>query len=168
MKKKVLVSIVQYFTWVLCNVIFCVLPIGIICLIGKLRGDLNLSIVFSSILAFVFTLLIISLYTFSPFSRWRRGSVCQDLLIFGSFFVAAVILVVFVLYNVMPEAQQFMNDNMHLWLLLLLALVLVILLSQPAIEARILAKRGEAMEDAFNRSKQKGAQWINTITGGGG
>ena len=166
MNKQVLISIVQYLTWVLCNIIFCVLPIGIICLIGMLTGHLNLSIVFSSILAFVFTLLIISLYTFAPFSRWRKVSVWQDILIFGSFFAATVVLVIFVIYNVMPELQLFMNENMYYWLLLLLALVLTVLLSHPAIEARIGAKRGEAIEDAFDKNKLKSAQWIDTITGG--
>lgn len=165
---RVWINIEQYTTWVLCNVIFSALPIGILCLTGKLKGNLNLLVVFSSILALLFTLMIISLYTLFPFSRSRRGLTYRDLLIFASIFVAIVVLVVFVLYNVMPEAQQFMNANMNYWFFLLVALALAILLNRPAIEARISTKRGMAINDAFKGGQQKRAKWMKDIASRGG
>lgn len=169
MNKKTLISIEKYSTWVLCNVIFCILPIGIIWCIGKLTGDLNLPIVFSSILAFLFTLMIISIYNFSPFPILKRGSIGEEILIFGSFFVTIVVLVLFVLYNVMPELQQLMNANMQYWVLLLLALVLAVLLNRPAIEDRIEKKEAAVkVADAFREGKKRRKKWISIITSGGG
>ena len=167
MNKEKLISIEKYSTWVLCNIIFCVLPIGIIWLIGELNGDLNLSIVFSSILAFLFTLMIISMYTYFPFPRLKKGSTFEEILTFSSILVLCAVLVLFVLYNVMPKVQQFMNTNIQYWLLLLLALVLAIILNRPAIEDRILKKKGMVVEDAFRKGKEKREQWIGTITRGG-
>jgi len=78
------------------------------------------------------------------------------------------VLVFFILYNVMPKVQQFMNTNMQYWLLLLLALVLAIILNRPVIDARIKEKRDAVrVADAFGKGKQKREKWIDTITGGG-
>jgi len=167
MDKEKLISIEKYSTWVLCNIIFCVLPIGIIWLIGELNEDPNLSIVFSSILAFLFTLIIISMYNYFPFPRRKKGSTFEEILTFSSILVLCAVLVLFILYNVMPKVQQFMNTNMQYWFLLLLALVLAIILNRPAIEDRILKKKGMLVEDAFRKGKGKREQWIGTITRGG-
>jgi predicted neutral ceramidase superfamily lipid hydrolase len=167
-EKLIRISIEQYFTWVLCNVIFSALPIGILCLVEKLNGDLNLPIVFSSILALLFTLMIVGLYIFLHFSRLKGSPIYDDILTFGSMFVAVIILVAFVLYNVMPEAQQWMNGNMDYWGFLLVAVVLAILLNRPAIEDRILKKQVAVVDATFKEGQQKGAKWIKDITSRGG
>ena len=167
-EKLIRISIVQYGTWVLCNVIFSAVPIGILYVVEELKGDLNVPILFSSILALLFTLIIVGLYIFVHFSRLTEGSVYDDLLIFGSIFVAVVVLVGFVLYNVMPEAQQWINSDIDRWWFLLVAVVLAVLLNRPAIEDRILKKQGAVVNATLKGGQQKGAKWINYITSRGG
>ena len=168
MNKDKLVSIEEYATWFVCNVIFCVLPIGIIWIIGRLTGYLNLSIVFSSILAFLFTLMLTSMYAFFPYPRLRQERIGKQILIFTSFLVACLVLILFVLYNLMPELKQCVNTNMHYWFILLIALVLAILLNRDAIADRIREKRIVVkMAETLMKGEKKGEEWIELFTGEG-
>lgn len=166
-EKLIRISVVQYFTWFLCNVLFSALPIGILCVVDKLNGALNLPIVFSSILALLFTLMIVGLYIFLHFSRLKGGPIYDDILVFGSIFVAVIVLVAFVLYNGMPKAQQCMSTHIDYWWFLLVAVVLAVLLNRPGIEDRIGRKQGAVVNAAFMGGQQKRAKWIKDITSRG-
>lgn len=170
MNKDRLITVETYCNWIVGNVVPCLLPIGIIWGIGSVNKDLDLSVVFSSILAFLFTLLITSVYTFYPFTRLKKGLIGGEILFSFSVLGICLILALFVLYNSIPNLEQGLNADMGYWSLLLLALVLAVLLNRPAIRDRIREKQGAIklvdILDTFNKGEQMGAKWMDILGGG--
>jgi len=162
LNKDILTSLEKYSTWVLCNIFGCLIPIGVVALIGFLNSSLDLAVLFSSIMAFLFTILIISVYTYYPFASTRG----EELLMFSSFIVSIIIIILFVLYNVIPNMQVIVNQKLIYWLLLLLIFPVIILLNNPAIQERIAKKKGTSVDKKLERADKKGQQWANKLTGG--
>jgi hypothetical protein len=165
LSKNITISLEKYSTWILCNILGCLIPIGIVALVGSLNNNLDLTVLFSSIMAFLFTILIISVYTYFPYALTNKTK-GEEFLTFGSFILSIIIIILFVLYNVIPNMQAILNQNLPYWTTLLIVIPPVIFLNRPAIQDRIAKKKGTSVDEKFERVSEKGQQWTDQLSNG--
>lgn len=168
MHTDIKIIIEKYIVWTLCNIGFSILPIGIIWIVGLINSNADYVVIFSSILALTYTILVVSIYNYMPFPLQKRESIFEELLIFGSFFMSSILLIMYVLYNTLPKLQEFMQNHASLWFLLLLVLIIVILLNTPSIQNRISDKKAAAIGRALEKGEQKRGKWMSNLASGGG
>ena len=157
--KDGLICLEQYVVWILFNIFLSLLPIGIIWFIGKVNNDLNVVAVFSSVLAFVYTLLIVNIVP----AINLRYYIGKALLYTFSIVFAIIILVFFVLYDIMPKLQTYMNEHTSYWFFLIIPLLLSIVLNSQTITKRIEDAKAAVFNNRFTKSEDKTTQIVNEM-----
>ena len=147
LSRKTFIFIQLSFNWLLINVLFCLLPLGVTALLSSKITDT----VLSSLISYSFTLTISSIYLFEKFSRPRN-----TLKWVGSF-LAFIFLGLYVYY------PQLANDSVRIYVIenvnsICIGLLLVTLLITYALNFRPILKdaEGESVVEKYKKASNSG------------
>ena len=152
--------ILAYLVFIVLNYVICLAPIGASYYFSPQ------TLLFSSFLAYCFTLLAVTVYSFMYFPKESVGGTIKANLgiIIAILFMVAYI-VMFMLYNLVDNVSEVLNASVikTVSLSFIPAFVIPLVLSVPVIRLQVAADKSQQVISTIKKSENEGDAVINKI-----
>lgn len=159
-QKQVGKYILAYLVFIILNYVICLAPIGASYYFSPQ------TLLLSSFLAYCFTLLAVTVYSFMYFPKERvGGTIMANLGIIMAILFMVAYIVMFILYNLADNVSEALNASVikTVSLSFIPAFVIPLVLSVPVIRLQVAADKSEQLIKKLRKSEKEGNEVISEI-----
>jgi hypothetical protein len=159
-QKQVGKYILAYLVFIILNYVICLAPIGASYYFSPP------TLLLSSFLAYCFTLLAVTVYSFIYFPKERvGGTITANLGITIAILFMVAYIAMFILYNLVDNVSEALNASVIRTVLLsfIPAFVIPLVLSVPVITLQVSADKSQQLMSTIKKLENEGDAFINKI-----
>lgn len=159
-QKQVGKYILAYLVFIILNYVICLAPIGVSYYFSPP------TLLLSSFLAYCFTLLAVTVYSFIYFPKERvGGTITANLGITIAILFMVAYIAMFILYNLVDNVSEALNASVIRTVLLsfIPAFVIPLVLSVPVIRLQVSADKSQQLMSTIKKLENEGDAFINKI-----